>query len=159
MGAEDRLKELGISLPPPPRPVGSYIPAVRTGSLLFLSGMIPLVKGVLSCQGKLGEALSIEQGQQAARLCLINALAVVKEAVGSLDQVEQIVRLGGFVASAPGFIQQPSVLNGASDLLVEIFAERGRHARMAVGVSELPLGAPVELELILSVYEDPPSAA
>ena len=139
--------------------MGSYIPAVRTGTLLFLSGMIPLVKGVLSYQGKLGGELSIEQGQQAARLCLINALAVVKEAVGSLDQVEQIVRLGGFVASAPGFIQQPSVLNVASDLLVEIFAERGRHARMAVGVSELPLGAPVELELILSVYEDTPLAA
>ena len=154
MGVEDRLRELGISLPPPPRSVGSYIPAVRTGHLLFLSGMIPLVQGELSCKGKLGQEVSVAQGQQAARLSLVNALAVVKEAMGSLDRVERVVRLSGFVASAPGFVQQPLVLNEASDLLVEIFGERGRHARIAVGVSELPLNAPVELELIFAVSGD-----
>ncbi len=151
MSIEDKLKELGIQLPPPPKPVGSYVPAVRAGNLLFLSGVVPLVAGKISMTGKLGDELSVEQGQEAARLCMINALSVIKDALSGLDDVEQIVRLGGYVASATGFSQQAAVLNGASDLLVQIWGDRGRHARFSVGVSELPLYAPVELELVVAV--------
>lgn len=151
MSIEKRLAELGITLPPPPKPVGSYIPAIRTGNLLFLSGMIPFQDGKLAWEGKLGHELTVEQGKQAARVAMINALAVIQQALGSLDRVKRIVRLGGHVASASGFNQQPLVLNGASDLLVEIFGEKGRHARLALGAVELPLNAPVELELIVEV--------
>lgn len=151
MSIENRLRELGITLPAPPKPVGSYIPAVRTANLVFLSGILPFQEGKLAWEGKLGHELTVEQGKQAARLALINALAVIQQALGSLDRVKRIVRLGGHVASAPGFNQQPMVLNGASDLLVEIFGERGIHARLALGAIELPLNASVELELIVEV--------
>jgi enamine deaminase RidA (YjgF/YER057c/UK114 family) len=151
MPIEEKLKELGITLPAPPKPVGSYVPVVRTGNLLFLSGMIPFLDGKLAWEGKLGRELTVEQGKQAARLALINALAIIQHALGSLDHVKRIVRLGGHVASVPGFNQQPLVLNGASDLLVEIFGEKGRHARLALGAVELPLNAPIELELIVEV--------
>jgi enamine deaminase RidA (YjgF/YER057c/UK114 family) len=151
MSIENRLRELGITLPAPPKPVGSYIPAVRTANLVFLSGTLPFQEGKLAWEGKLGHELTVEQGKQAARLALINALAVIQQALGSLDRVKRIVRLGGHVASAPGFNQQPMVLNGASDLLVEIFGERGIHARLALGAIELPLNASVELELIVEV--------
>ena len=151
MSAEDKLRALDISLPAPPKPVGSYVPAVRAGNLLFLSGMIPFKEGKLGWQGKLGSDLTVEQGQQAARLTLINALAVIRQELGSLDRVKRIVRLSGHVASAPNFHQQPLVLNGASDLLVEIFGEKGTHARLALGAIELPLNAPIELELIVEV--------
>ncbi len=151
MSIDVKLKQLGIELPPPPKPVGSYVPAVRSGDLLFLSGMIPFKDGKLAWEGKLGQELTLEQGQQAARLALLNALAVIRQSLGDLDRVVRVVRLGGHVASTTGFSQQPQVLNGASDLLVEIFGEKGTHARLALGAAELPLNAPVELELIVEV--------
>jgi enamine deaminase RidA (YjgF/YER057c/UK114 family) len=146
-----RLKELGIDLPAPPKPVATYIPAVRAGELLFLSGVIPFRDGRLVAEGKVGRELSVEQGYEAARVALLNALAIVKGELGTLDRVRKVVRLVGHVASAEGFAQQPAVVNGASDLLVKIFGDAGRHARVAVGAAELPLKAPVELELILQV--------
>ncbi len=151
MSAEDRLKSLGLTLPPAPRPVASYVPAVRCGSLLFLSGILPMHDGKPAWTGKLGRDLTVEQGADAARLACLNALAVIKAEVGSLDAVKKVVRLGGHVASAEGFTQQPAVVNGASDLLVAVFGEAGRHARLALGAAELPLGAAVELELIVEV--------
>jgi enamine deaminase RidA (YjgF/YER057c/UK114 family) len=151
MSIESKLKTLGIALPEPPAPVGSYVPSVRTGNLLFLSGMIPFRQGKLVFEGKVGRELSVEEGQEAARLSLLNALAVVRHSLGSLDHVKRIVRLSGHVASAPGFYQQPLVLNGASDLLVQIFEERGYHSRLALGASELPLNAPIELDLIIEI--------
>ena len=151
MSVEEKLKSLGLSLPPPPKPVASYVPAVRSGSLLFLSGMLPFVGGKLLKTGKVGSDLSVAQGQEEAKVALLNALAVIKAELGGLDQVRRVVRLGVHVASAEGFTQQPAVGNGASDLLLELFGEAGRHARLALGAAELPLGAPVELELILEV--------
>jgi len=153
MGVEERLQSAGLSLPLPPKPVASYVPAVRAGDLLFLSGMLPFVDGKLARTGKLGSEFSVPQGQQEAQVALLNALAVVKSQIGSLDKVQRIVRLGVHVASAPGFTEQPAVGNGASDLLVKLFGEAGRHARLALGAAELPLGAPVELELIVQVRD------
>ena len=151
--AEARVRELGIQIPTLPPPVASYVPAVRTGDLVFASGQTPTVDGVLQVQGKLGGEVSIEQGQQAARLAALNCVAEVRGLLGSLDRVARIVRLTGFVASATGFAQQPAVVNGASQLIEEIFGEAGRHARSAIGVAELPGGAPVEIELIVEARE------
>jgi enamine deaminase RidA (YjgF/YER057c/UK114 family) len=151
MDYEKKIQSLGLTLPPPPKPVATYLPAVRSGNLLFLSGMIPMVEGKMAVVGKLGKELTVEQGQEVARITLLNALAVIKATVGSLDRVERIVRIGVHVASAEGFTQQPAVANGASDLLVQIFGEAGRHARLALGAAELPLNAPVELEMIVQV--------
>jgi len=151
MSIETRLKERGIVLPTAPKPVANYVPAVRAGELLFTSGVLPMSEGRLAFEGKLGKDLTVEQGQEAARLALLNALAVVKQEAGSLDRVVRIVRLTGHVASAPGFVQQPTVLNGASDLLVGLFGELGRHTRAALGAAELPLNSPIELELIVQV--------
>lgn len=151
MSAEAKLKELGLALPPPPKPVATYIPAVRSGGLLFLSGVIPMRDGTLLYEGKLGGPLTVEQGYEAAKIALLNALAIVRAELGSLDRVTRIVRMVGYVASGEGFVQQPAVINGASDLLVEIFGQAGRHARSAVGTAALPLNAPVELELIVEV--------
>jgi enamine deaminase RidA (YjgF/YER057c/UK114 family) len=151
MSYESKLKELGLTLPAPPTPVATYIPAVRVGNLLFLSGVLPSLEGRLIMTGKLGQPLSIEQGMEAARVALLNGLAIVKSEVGSLDRVKRIVKMVGHIASAPGFTDQPQVLNGASDLLVAIFGEPGRHARVAVGAAELPRQAPVEIELIVEV--------
>ncbi|MGQ0809772.1 MAG: RidA family protein [Nitrospiraceae bacterium] len=151
MSAEQKLKELGLVLPAAPKPVANYIPAVRVGELLFLSGVIPLRDGQLALKGKLGRDLSLEQGVEAARIALLNALAIVRNELGTLDRVHKVVRMVGHVASAEGFVQHPPVMNGASDLLVALFGDAGRHARVALGAAELPLGAPVELELILQV--------
>lgn len=151
MSVESKLKQWAIELPSPPRPVATYIPAVRVGDLLFLSGMLPFRDGALALAGKLGRDLNVEQGYEAARLALLNALAVVRSEVDSLDRVKKVVRLVGYVASAEDFVEQPAVINGASDLLVELFGETGRHARVAVGVAALPLNAPVELEMVLQV--------
>jgi enamine deaminase RidA (YjgF/YER057c/UK114 family) len=151
MGFERRLIEHGIVLPAPPKPVANYVAAVRIGELLFTSGVLPTRQGTLAFEGKVGKELTVEQGQEAARLALVNALAVVKQEAGSLDSVVRMVRLTGHVASAPGFAQQSAVLNGASDLLVAIFGDAGRHTRAAIGAAELPLNSPVELELILQV--------
>jgi len=152
MSFEARLAELKIILPPAPKPVATYVPAVRAGDLLFLSGTGPFKDGVIAFAGKLGKDLTVEQGYEAARLTLLNALAMVRQELGTLDRVTRIVRLTGHVASAEGFTQQPAVINGASDLLVQIFGEAGRHARLALGAAELPLNMAIELELILQVH-------
>ena len=151
MSFEARLTDLGITLPLAPKPVATYIPAVRVGDLLFLSGTGPFKDGAIVYAGKLGKDLTVEQGYQAARLTLLNALAMVRQELGTLDRVTRIVRVTGHVASAEGFTQQPAVINGASDLLVQIFGEAGRHARLALGAAELPLNMAIELELILQV--------
>lgn len=151
MSFELRLKELGVELPAAPKPVANYLPVVRVGDLLFLSGVLPSKEGQLVMAGKLGADLSIEQGVAAARLAVLNALAIVKAEAGSLDRVKRIVKMVGHIASAPGFTDQPLVLNGASDLLVAVFGEAGRHARVAVGAAELPRQAPIEIELIVQV--------
>jgi enamine deaminase RidA (YjgF/YER057c/UK114 family) len=146
-----QLNTLGIQLPAPPKPVASYVPAVLAGDLLYLSGMLPFRDGQVVITGKLGDSVTVERGAEAARLALLNALAVVKHELGSLDRVQRIVRVVGHVASAAGIVQQPAVINGASDLLVQIFGESGRHARVALGAAELPLHAAIELELLVQV--------
>lgn len=152
MSFEKKLAELGLTLPPPPKPVATYIPAVLAGELLFLSGVIPFRDGKLVFEGKLGRELTVEQGAEAAGVSLLNALAIIRQELGTLDRVRKIVRMTGHVASADGFVQHPAVINGASDLLVRIFGEAGRHARVALGAAELPLNAPVEIELIVQVH-------
>lgn len=151
MSFEARLAELGLSIPETPRPVANYVPAVQVGNLVFASGQTPTVAGQLTMKGKLGAEISVEQGQEGARLALLNCLAEVRSVTGTLDAVERIVKLNGYVASAEGFGAQPQVVNGASLLLEQIFGEAGKHARAAVGVAELPSGAPVEVELIVAV--------
>jgi enamine deaminase RidA (YjgF/YER057c/UK114 family) len=150
VSASSRLAELGFVLPPVATPAGAYLPAVRSGSLVFTAGQIPLVDGALAATGKLGAEIDIEHGCELARICALNALAAVDGLVG-LDAVVRVVKAVGFVASAPGFTAHPTVLNGASELLGEVFGAAGKHARSAVGVAELPLGAPVEIELIVEV--------
>ncbi len=151
---EDRLAELGITLPEAPPAVAAYVPWVQTGSLVITSGQLPWVEGELSHVGRLGEELADEEGYQAARHALVNALAQVKEAIGDLDRVTRVVRLEGNTHSAPGHRGQPGVLNGASDLLLEIFGDRGRHTRTALGISEMPLGAAVQISLWVEVSDD-----
>ncbi|BCA53153.1 hypothetical protein W02_02930 [Nitrospira sp. KM1] len=151
MSYERKLDELNITLPPAPKPVATYIPAVRAGELLFLSGVLPMRDGQLAYSGKLGRELTLEQGTEASKLALLNALAIARQELGSLDQIVRVVKVVGHVASAEGFNDQPQVLNGASDLLVKIFGEAGRHARVAIGAAELPRKAAVEIELILHV--------
>jgi enamine deaminase RidA (YjgF/YER057c/UK114 family) len=144
---EQKLASLGITLPNPASPIANYVPAVRSGNLLVVSGQICFgADGKLVAKGQLGGSVSIEDGQKAARACAINLLAQVKAALGDLDQVSRVVRLGGFINSAPGFADGPKVMNGASDLMVEVFGEKGRHARTTVGVSALPVDAAVEVE-------------
>ncbi|WP_327111758.1 RidA family protein [Nocardia sp. NBC_01730] len=147
---EKNLAELGLTLPPVVAPVAAYIPAIRTGSLVYTSGQLPFVDGELSAVGKVGAEVSIEAAKEAARLCALNALAAVHDLVG-LDAVVRIVKVVGFVASAPGFGEQPVVVNGASELLGQVFGDAGKHARSAVGVAELPRNTPVEVELIAEV--------
>ncbi|HMS86088.1 MAG TPA: RidA family protein [Nitrospira sp.] len=151
MSYDAKLKELGLTLPAPPKPVANYVPVVRVGDLLFLSGVLPSRDGQLIMTGKLGQELSIEQGIEASRVAVLNGLSIIRSVTGSLDLVKQIVKMVGHIASAPGFTDQPQVLNGASNLLVSVFGEAGRHARVAVGAAELPRQAPVEIELIVQV--------
>ncbi|HZD78637.1 MAG TPA: RidA family protein [Actinomycetota bacterium] len=146
---EDRLASLKIELPPAPPPVASYVPVRIVGDLAHLSGQIAMVDGEPIHRGRVGGDVSLEQGQEAARRCVLQALAALRDVAGSLDRVEAIVQLSVFVASEDGFNDQPKVANGASDLLVEIFGDAGRHARVAVGVGELPLGAPVEVGMVV----------
>ncbi|PPH84089.1 LysR family transcriptional regulator [Rathayibacter sp. AY1D9] len=146
----ERLAELGVELPAVAVPAGAYVPAVVHGGLVYTAGQIPFVDGALPLVGKVGDEVSPEQAKDLARTCALNALAAVADAIGSLDRVTRIVKLTGFVASASGFTGQPGVINGASELLGDLFGEPGRHARSAVGVAELPLGAPVEVELIVA---------
>ncbi len=150
MSFRARLAELGVELPSVAPPAGSYLPAVRTGSLVFTAGQIPLVDGKVAATGKVGAEVTAEDAAALARTCALNALAAVDALVG-LDSVVRVVKVVGFVASAPGFTAQPAVLNGASDFLAEVFGDAGLHARSAVGVAELPLGVPVEVELIVEV--------
>jgi len=151
MSYEEKLKELGLELPQAPKPVATYVLAVRVGDLLFLAGVLPMQNGQLAFMGKLGREMSVEQGMEAAKLAALNALAIAKQELGSLDRIMRVVKVVGHVASAEGFSDQPQVLNGASDLLVAIFGDAGRHARVAVGAAELPRRAAVEIELILAV--------
>lgn len=152
MSFEQRLNELKLELPAPPKPLANYVPVVRVGDLLFLSGVLPSRDGQLIMTGKLGRGLTVEQGAEAARLALLNGLSIIRSEAGSLDVVKQIVKMVGYVASDPGFTDQPQVLNGASDVLVSLFGEAGRHARVAVGAAELPRHAPVEIELIVQIF-------
>ncbi|HMN96164.1 MAG TPA: RidA family protein [Phycisphaerales bacterium] len=148
----DRLASLGLVLPPAPKPVASYVPAVRSGSLVFVSGQLPFRDGALAATGPVPSATSLEAAQAAARQCVLNALSVLASQLdGDLSRVTRIVRLGVFVCSDAGFSEQPKVANGASDLLQEIFGEAGRHARAAVGSIALPLGASVEVEMLAEV--------
>ena len=149
MSIESRLKELNITLPEAPKPAGSYVPAVVCDRMVFVAGQLPSLNGELKYTGKVGTEVSIEDAYEAAKLCAINALGVLKAYVGDLDKIEQVVRVGGFVNSADGFTLQPKVINGASDFLVEVFGEKGKHARAAVGVNELPLNAAVEVEMLV----------
>ena len=149
---EKKLAELGIVLPTPTTPVANYIPFVRVGALLFVSGQICLdASGKLVAKGKLGDGVSVEDGQKAARACAINVLAQVKAALGDLDKVKQVARLGGFINSSPSFLEGPKVMNGASDLMVAVLGDKGRHARTTVGVAVLPADAAVEVEGVFEV--------
>ena len=151
MTPEERLEELGITLPEPPGAVAAYVPWVRTENLIFTSGQLPWRDGELAYVGKLGAALSVEDGYQAARLCAINAIAQLKEAAGELSLIRLIVRLEGNVHSAPGFRDHPQVLNGASELFNKVFGDAGRHTRTALGINEMPLGAAVQLSVFAEV--------
>jgi enamine deaminase RidA (YjgF/YER057c/UK114 family) len=144
-----RLSELGISLPAVATPLASYVPAMTTGNLLFTAGQLPFVDGQLQATGKVGAEVSAAEAAALARICTLNALAAAKGVLGSLDRITRVVKVNGFVASAPDFIGQPQVLNGASEVLGEIFGDIGAHARAAVGVTVLPLDSPVEVELIV----------
>ncbi len=152
-GPETRLRELGLELPAVPTPAGAYVPATRAGNLVFTAGQLPFQNGELYKTGKVGDEVSPEEAHEAARLCALNALAAAAAETGGIGGIDRIVKVTGFVASAPGFNGQPGVLNGASELLGEVFGEAGLHARSAVGVAELPLDAPVEVEIV--VVSDP----
>ncbi len=145
---EEKLDALGIKLPNPPTPAGSYVPVIRTGNLLFISGQIPMEDGKVIFTGKVSDD-NLETAQKSARMCAINILAQIKREVGNLDKVSKIVRLSGFVNSVPEFSQHPKVINAASDLLFEIFGEKGKHSRIAVGVSSLPLDSMTEIDAIV----------
>ncbi len=151
---EERLKEMGEILPRPPAAVGSYVPTVRTGNLIVTSGQLPVLAREIIFRGKVGKDLHEVDGSHAARICTINALSQIKASIGDLDKITRIVRVEGFVNSADGFTNQPKVLNGASDFLVELFGEAGKHSRFAVGVNELPLDAAVEVALWVQVSDD-----
>jgi len=150
---EQRLKAMGLTLPVPPAPVGSYVPVVRVKDLIFTSGILPVIDGKLDQTGRLGEEVDVEKGREAAKRAALNALAVIKRELGSLDHVARVVKMTGYVASGPEFYDQPAVLNGASDFLVELFQDAGRHARVAVGTAQLPLNSPIEIELIIQVHD------
>jgi enamine deaminase RidA (YjgF/YER057c/UK114 family) len=154
MDPETRLRELGLELPDEPAPAGAYVPAARAGDLIFTAGQLPFEAGELHLKGKVGDAVSADEARGAARLCALNALAAAAAQAGGLNGISSIVKVTGFVASSPGFNGQPGVLNGASELLGEVFGDAGLHARSAVGVAELPLDAPVEVELVVRSSDD-----
>ena len=151
MKAEQRLADLGLELPEVVLPVAAYIPAVRSGNHVWTSGQLPFVAGSLPATGKVGAAVDAESAKDLARTCALNALAVIRAEVGDLDRVRRVVKVVGYVASDPSFTGQPGVVNGASELLGEVFGDAGRHARSAVGVASLPLDAPVEVEVVVEV--------
>ena len=149
---EEKIKSVGINLPIPPNPAGSYIPVVKSGNLLFVSGQIPMEDGKVSFTGKVSDA-NIETAQKSARICVINILAQLKKELGDLEKISRIVRLSGFVNSVPEFTQHPKVINAASDLIYEIFGENGKHSRIAVGVSSLPLNSMTEIDAIVEIRQ------
>jgi enamine deaminase RidA (YjgF/YER057c/UK114 family) len=151
MNPETRLQELGLTLPTPPAAAGAYVPAVRTGNLLYLAGTLPIREGKVVSLGKVGGEIDLSQAAEAARLCTLNALANAKASLGSLDQVVRIVMVNGFVNGVDGFSDSPKVLNGASEFLLQVFGEAGKHARAAVSVNGLPLGSSVEVQIVLEV--------
>ncbi len=151
MEIDKKAVEMGLVIPNPPEPVGVYVPVVRTGNLLFTSGQLPVEKGKLIYRGKVGRDLEVKEGYKAARLCVLNCLGVIKKAIGSLDKIEKIIKITGYVHSEDSFYEQAKVINGASELLEELLAEKGKHVRVAVGVNSLPLGAAVEISMILEV--------
>ena len=151
MSPEDKLKELGISLPEAPKPLGSYVPSIQAGNVIYLSGILPLINGKLARTGRVGESVSFDDAREDAKTATINAFSVLKSNIGNLDKVKRCIKISGYIASAPDFTEQPKVLNAASDLIFEVFGEAGRHARVAVGVSVLPLNSPVEIEFIFEV--------
>jgi enamine deaminase RidA (YjgF/YER057c/UK114 family) len=151
MSIDARLNELGLHLPAPRAPAYAYVPVACHGDLAWVSGQLPWRADGSLPQGKLGAGVSIEEGREAARLCVLNALSLMRENLGSLDRIARVVKVTGFVASAPGFIDQPSVMDGASSMLLEIFGEAGRHARSAVGMAELPRAVPIEVEFVFAV--------
>lgn len=155
MPVDERLTELGIELPDPPGAVGSYAPVVVDGDLAWVSGQVPLIDGSILHPGKVGADVAVEQAQEAARRCVLQALSALRAELGSLDRIARVVRVSVFVASAPGFGEQPAVANGASDLLVQILGRAGVHSRAAVGVAELPLGASVEVAMSVRVGDAP----
>jgi enamine deaminase RidA (YjgF/YER057c/UK114 family) len=148
---EERLQELGVSLPAPAVPVAAYVPCVRTGSLVYVSGQVPVLDGKPSHLGHLGDNVDLEDGRAAARTCAVNVLAALKAELGELSRVRRVVKVTGFVASTPGFTDHPKVINAASELFGDAFGDAGRHARAAIGVAALPLGVPVEVEAIVEV--------
>ncbi len=147
MGVMERLAELGLELPTAPKPLAAYVPAVRVGRYVYTSGQVPIAGGELRFRGKVGAEIDIEHGYEAAKLCVLNALGAIKAEIGDLDKIERVIKVTGYVSSARGFNRQPEVVNGASELLIKIFGDRGKHVRSAVGVAELPLGASVEVEM------------
>jgi enamine deaminase RidA (YjgF/YER057c/UK114 family) len=151
---EATLRALGLELPEPPKPVGSYVPVQQVGELLYTSGVIPSLNGEVQFRGVVGGDISVKDAAKAAELCALNIMALVRQHAGSLDRVEQFIQVSGFVRSAHGFEEQPRVLNGASDLLFKVFGERGRHTRQALGTSELPLGVPVEISAIVRLKKE-----
>ena len=152
MTIEETLRKMGIELPKPAAPAANYLPFVRHGDLLFISGQVPLENGTVAVKGKLGDNVSLEDGKRAARICAVNVLGQVNAALGGdLERIEQFLRVTGFVASAPSFTDQPQVINGASDFFVEVLGDRGRHSRAAVGMAALPLDAAVEVDAIVAV--------
>lgn len=154
MGVEEKLRSMGLSLPEPAQPRANYVPAVIDGELLYTAGSSCFEEGKLKYQGKVGAELTVEEGYDAAKVTALNLLSTIKSKIGSLDRIEQVIKLLGFVNSAADFYRQPEVINGASDLLVELLGERGKHARSAVGTSNLPMNVPVEIEMVLRIKVD-----
>ena len=150
---EAKLKEMGIELPVVPKPVAAYIPAVRAGDFVYTAGQVPMVNGEVVYKGQIGKGPTVEDGYAAAKICAINCLSAVKSVIGSLDKIERIVKLTGFVNTEPGQGNQPRMINGASEFLMEVFGEAGTHARSAVGVSDLPLDSLVEIEMVVKVRD------
>ncbi|MGA0083123.1 MAG: RidA family protein [Candidatus Nanopelagicales bacterium] len=148
---ENKIKELGLQLPEPPKPLAAYIPAKQTGNLVFTAGQLPMVNGEIILKGLLGQDVEIEPAYNAAKICTLNALSAIKGVIGDLDKIKQVVRVVGYVASVPTFTQQPAVVNGASEFLLEVFGDKGKHARSAVGMAVLPLNAAVEIELTVEI--------
>jgi len=148
---EEKISQLGFTLPAAPKPLASYIPAVKAGNLVFTAGQLPIKDGSLAFKGKLGKDLNEDEGKKAAQLCALNCLSVIRNEIESLDKIDRVIKLTVFVNSADGFINHPQVANGASDLIKEIFGENGKHVRSAVGVAELPLNAPVEIDMIVKI--------